>query len=98
MTIADAQSNTLTIAAATAADIDTYDCVISNACGDATSAPATIALCIGDVNCDGGVDGQDIESFFLVWATGDAAGDLNADGGVDGQDVEFFFVNWEGGC
>lgn len=96
--IAGAQSNTLTIAAATAADIDTYDCVVSNACGDATSTPATIALCIGDVNCDGGVDGQDIESFFLVWATGDAAGDLNADGGVDGQDVEFFFVNWEGGC
>ncbi len=59
------------------------------------SAPAT---CLADFNCDGGVDGQDVESYFLVWESGSAAADVNADGGVDGADVEFFFTRWEAGC
>lgn len=55
------------------------------------------AQCFADYNQDGGVDGADIESFFLDFEQG--LSDINLDGGVDGQDVEAFFIQWEnGGC
>jgi len=55
--------------------------------------------CIADFNQDGGVDGVDVEAFFLVWQTGDTRADANQDGGVDGVDVETFFLAWQaGGC
>jgi photosystem II stability/assembly factor-like uncharacterized protein len=56
------------------------------------------APCIGDYNRDGGVDGADIESFFLDWQQGFPEADLNQDGGVDGGDIETFFLAWEAGC
>ncbi len=55
--------------------------------------------CVADYNGDGGVDGSDVEAFFVSWQDGDAGADVNEDGGVDGGDVEFFFTRWEaGGC
>ncbi|MBX3409156.1 MAG: hypothetical protein KF859_04650 [Phycisphaeraceae bacterium] len=55
--------------------------------------------CVADFNQDGGVDGADVEAFFLSWEAGDTPADVNQDGGVDGADVEYFFVQWEaGGC
>jgi len=58
-----------------------------------------IPPCYADFNGDGGVDGADVESFLIVWDTGESAADLNQDGGVDGGDVEVFFIAWEaGGC
>jgi hypothetical protein len=65
------------------------------------AAPGTAAAtcqCVGDFNQDGGVDGSDVESFFLLWEDGSGNADVNADGGVDGQDVEFFFTRWSAGC
>jgi len=64
----------------------------------ATGAVAEAPDCVGDFNQDGGVDGQDVEAFFLVWGAGLDAADVNQDGGVDGQDVETFFLAWESGC
>ena len=64
----------------------------------ATGAVAEAPDCIGDFNQDGGVDGQDVEAFFLAWGDGLNEADLNQDGGVDGQDVETFFLAWEAGC
>ncbi len=54
--------------------------------------------CPADFNQDGGVDGADVEAFYIVWEAGDEAADFNEDGGVDGGDVEAFFVRWEAGC
>jgi probable HAF family extracellular repeat protein len=55
--------------------------------------------CFADYNQDGGVDGVDVEAFFLEWAAGVATADVNQDGGVDGVDVEAFFIQWTaGGC
>ncbi len=55
--------------------------------------------CPADFNQDGGVDGADIESFFVAWQNGDPSADVNEDGGIDGGDVETFFRAWEaGGC
>lgn len=52
-----------------------------------------------DFNGDGGIDGADVEAFFVAWETGSVSADVNEDGGVDGADVEAFFVAWEtGGC
>lgn len=57
------------------------------------------APCPADFNQDGGVDGSDVESFFLAWESGDTPADVNFDGGVDGSDIETFFVAWQnGGC
>lgn len=56
-------------------------------------------LCPADFNQDGGVDGGDIDAFFLAWEAGDASADTNQDVGVDGTDVDAFFIVWEvGGC
>jgi hypothetical protein len=55
--------------------------------------------CPADFNRDGGIDGDDIPSFFDAWEIGDASADANQDGGVDGDDVTEFFRVWEnGGC
>jgi hypothetical protein len=70
----------------------------SNACGAQDSAAASLTICVGEFNCDGGVDGGDVEHFFASWESGDASADVNLDGGIDGGDVEAFFVRWEGGC
>ncbi len=57
-----------------------------------------INTCLADVNNDGGVDGSDVETFFVAWQNAELLGDFNADGGVDGADVEAFFRAWESGC
>lgn len=55
--------------------------------------------CGADYNVDGGVDGADLEAFFLEWADSVGCADVNQDGGVDGGDVEAFIIAWErGGC
>lgn len=55
--------------------------------------------CPADFNQDGGVDGADVEAFFLAWEQGEPESDVNQDGGIDGADVETFFIAWEnGGC
>jgi hypothetical protein len=55
------------------------------------------SFCAADFNSDGGVDGADVESFFVAWAAADGLADVNIDGGVDGADVEAFFVVWSAG-
>ncbi|MBL8999784.1 MAG: hypothetical protein JNK25_01450 [Phycisphaerae bacterium] len=55
--------------------------------------------CIADFNHDGGVDGSDVEAFFIAWESADPEADVNFDGGVDGADVQTFFELWQtGGC
>jgi hypothetical protein len=55
--------------------------------------------CAADYNQDGGVDGSDVEAFYMDWEAAGACADVNQDGGVDGGDVEAFFTLWEaGGC
>lgn len=55
--------------------------------------------CPADFNLDGGIDGQDIEAFFMAWEAGAAVADTNGDGGIDGSDVATYFISWEsGGC
>ena len=76
--------------------IDTFS--IGSGFRNSNCAPAC-PVCAADFNQDGGVDGADIESFFMAWESGGSCGDTNLDGGVDGGDIEAFFLVWEnGGC
>lgn len=55
--------------------------------------------CFADFNQDGGVDGADVEAFYLAWENAEPDADVNRDGGIDGGDLETFFITWEsGGC
>ena len=93
---------TLNIADVAPGDSGEYQAVFTNACGSASTVGVPICVtipCAADFNVDGGVDGMDIEPFFLTWQAGACAADVNQDGGVDGGDVETFFVTWQaGGC
>ena len=93
-----AATDTLTLTNPGPADAASYDCIVTNACGSLRSNPATLTICIGDFNCDGGVDGADVGAFFDEWEAGNSIADTNADGGVDGADVSTFFERWEAGC
>jgi fibronectin type 3 domain-containing protein len=102
--ISGADGPVLTIDPATPADAGTYKCVVTTACGSDVSNGATLTVnaappCYADFNQDGGVDGDDIVSFYMAWESGDSSADVNQDGGVDGSDSDVFFVAWEaGGC
>lgn len=71
---------------------DLFDCA-----GFYILTPVSSCGCAADYNQDGGVDGSDVESFFIEWEGGEGCADVNQDGGVDGQDVESFFLAWEAG-
>ncbi len=89
-----------------------WRCIVTNACGNVSSNPGTLAMldpsdptctscnpCAADYNSDGGVDGGDVDAFFIDWVQGASCADVNQDGGVDGSDVDTFFVAWSaGGC
>jgi glucose/arabinose dehydrogenase len=65
--------------------------------GDGIPDECQAVPCTGDFNQDGGIDGADVEAFFIAWANGTGSADVNQDGGVDGADVEVFFVAWANG-
>ena len=76
-------------------DIGTSLDANSNGIPDECEAPP----CPAAFNEDGGVDGGDVEAFYLAWESAAESADVNQDGGIDGADVEFFFIAWEaGGC
>ncbi len=56
------------------------------------------APCPADFNQDGGIDGVDVEAFFIAWQAAEPEADINTDGGVDGGDVETFFLLWSAGA
>jgi len=76
-----------------------YDCLACDSCGCFPSDIAYIQVDLtGDYNRDGGIDGADVDAFFVDWSLGLPGADVNQDGGVDGADVEFFFPRWSSAC
>jgi hypothetical protein len=65
---------------------------------DATPLLSSCRACLADHNQDGGVDSDDVISFFGAWDRGGQAADVNQDGGVDSDDVITFFSAWDAGC
>ena len=75
-----------------------YRCIVTNSCGSATSDPATLTICIGDADCDGDTDSDDVVTFFTAWDSGEPGGDADADGDTDSDDIIAFFAAWDAGC
>ena len=66
---------------------------------DTDDATAYLAAhCSGDVNCDGGTDGDDVIAYFAAWDTSQLLADANGDSLIDGDDVILFFAAWDGDC
>ncbi|CAG1006953.1 Spore coat protein A [Phycisphaerales bacterium] len=94
--ISGSTAYTLEIQNAGAADAGQYDCVATNGCSQAVSNAATLTVevcCDPDVNCDGAINGFDIEATEAA-INGDfsnfcqASADLNGDGAENGFDIE----------
>jgi len=98
-----AATTTLTMTGIQAADADRYDCVVSTACGSATSNQATLTVSSADFDRDGdtGTD-ADIEAFFACLGgnccptCGSVDFDGDGDTGTD-LDIESFFRVLGGG-
>ncbi len=61
--------------------------------------PPDCPECPADFDESGGVDGDDIGSFFDAWQRGGRCADVDGSGGVDGDDIGYFFRFWQrGGC
>jgi hypothetical protein len=100
---AGATTASLVVSSISAADAGDYDCVASNVCGVATSAPAALVVNSADFNGDGdlGTD-ADIEAFFACLSGACCAScgtaDFNGDGDIGTDaDIEAFFRVLAGG-
>jgi hypothetical protein len=51
---------------------------------------------LADWNLDGGVDSDDVITYFEDWDRSEA--DVTGDGGTDGDDIIYFFSRWDQGC
>jgi hypothetical protein len=96
-------TDTLTILAATGADAGVYTVVISDPCGSAVSAGASLTLtpssCPGDINTDGDTNAADfviLAGNFGAAVAPNTSGDLNGDGIVNAAD--FVILAGDFGC
>lgn len=55
-----------------------------------------LAPLLGDLNCDGAVDGADLGILLALWGTNDPAVDLDGDGTVGGSDLGLLLGAWTG--
>ncbi|MFZ4574668.1 MAG: hypothetical protein ACOYN0_09740 [Phycisphaerales bacterium] len=53
--------------------------------------------CFADFNNDGGIDGDDVITFFGDWDSNGPCADVDGSGGTDGDDVIAFFSLWDSG-
>lgn len=103
--ISGATTSSLRIDNAQLADSGEYDVGVVALCGAASSQSATLTVttCTPcDANCDGSVNGYDVEPFIglINGATPCSlcAGDANGDGTVNGADIDAFVSGLLGGC
>jgi PKD repeat protein/glucose/arabinose dehydrogenase len=96
-----ATSRIFTIPAISAGSAGSYDCVVSNPCGQATSSAASITVttcCPADFNNDGSVTVPDIFAFLSAWFAQSPAADFNDDLVVTVPDIFAYLAAWFAGC
>lgn len=93
-----AATPTLKIINASSADVGSFDCVVTNACGSLTSDPATLVVCAADFNCDNFINGDDFDAYVPAFVGGDQAADFDGNGFVNGDDFDAFVTAFEAGC
>lgn len=75
-----------------------YDCIVTNACGTATSAAAELFPCAADYNCSGTVSVQDLFDFLAGYFSDNPFADLNLSGAITVQDLFDFLTAYFTGC
>jgi hypothetical protein len=89
-----------------------FRCIVTNACGSVISNPATLTICVADIDdgtgtgtCDGGVTIDDLIYYLGVFEQGVVAADVDdgsgagiPDGGVTIDDLIYFLTRLESGC
>lgn len=104
-----AATATLVLNAPRSADAGTYDCVVTNSCGNDTSNPAILTVCAADINCDTFIDILDFLDYIDAFGACDGlpapcssvAGvdaDYNGDTLVDILDLLDFLNDLGTGC
>ncbi len=92
-------SPTHAIASAQLSDAGDYSVVVSNSCGNDTSASAQLQVfCPSDYNRDGFVTGEDFDEFIAAFEFGLPEADFNGDTFVTGEDFDGFVDAFVGGC
>ncbi|MFT3685530.1 MAG: GC-type dockerin domain-anchored protein [Phycisphaerales bacterium] len=91
-----AATATLSLTGLQTADRGDYTCVVSNACGAATTSPARLLVSPADMGTTGGTPGadgaynnNDFIAFINAFFAGDTRADLGKAGGVTGNDGLF---------
>jgi hypothetical protein len=75
-----------------------YTCEVTNPCGTVSTEAVEVVVCLGDFDCNGSPDGDDVIAFFASWDAGGEPSDVDGSGNVDGDDVVVFFERWDSGC
>lgn len=89
---------TLNIPQCAMTDAGTYDCVVSNSCGSATSNPATVRV-LPDIRPNGQIDTADLTLFLAFFGfTTPSIADFNGDGLVNTVDLVRFLGAFGQSC
>lgn len=102
--ILGSDSPTLTLTGVRVLDQGSYDCVVSNPCGQVISNPATLTvthLCPPDCNGDGNLDCDDLADFINAYFADEprpAFVDFNQDSESNGDDLADFINAYFLGC
>ena len=95
--IGGATTRTLTLLAVDPSLAGTYDCALTDVCGETVSDP-TQAYCPADFDQDGFISGVDFDDYVSAFENGDIRADFDRDGFLTGIDYDDFVRAFEGGC
>lgn len=99
--IPGATARTLFLAEASHAIEGSYDCIVSNPCGQAVSAAAQLTVvecCRADFDADGTLGVPDIFAFLSAWFAQSPEADFDGIGGIGVPDIFSFLSEWFAGC
>jgi hypothetical protein len=96
--ISGAASASLSISNGAADDSGSYDCLITNPCGQAATLAVSVRFCAGDFNCSGTINVLDIFDYLARFFALDPRSDTNRSGQITVQDIFDFLSAWFAGC
>ena len=92
------QGGTLSIATGSYHNTGSYDCLITNPGGEATTIGVFLRFCLSDFNCNGAATVQNIFDFLAGFFASDPRADAHRNGAVTVQDIFDFLSSFFAGC